>query len=186
MALIADGVPLQVVQITTTAQQTFNNANGTIVSGTITPVAPNSRFKIWIVAHTNTSDDSDAQNGVSNPYCGCKVERSVAGGSYASADYLGTGGASSYTQAHMDISPYRAGASVNYNAGARYRMTNKVNVIIDEPTYSLGQTITYRLLVITRRDGYMGWIQMGAPEGFGGDDNYFNFPYGLHIQEIGS
>lgn len=185
MALIANGTTLQTVEITTTALQEFTG-EATVVSGNITPKAAGSKFKIYIVAHTNTSDDSDAANAASNPYCGCKVQRSVAGGSYTDADYLGVGGASSYTQAHMDISPYRADDSINYNTGARYRMTNKVNVIIDEPTYNLGDTITYRLLIIRRRDGYMGWVKMGAPEGFGGDDNYFNFPYGLHIMEIGA
>lgn len=180
MAFIGNGNILQVEENYTTALQEFSDADSRVIALTITPKGPNSRFRVDFHCPLNTSDDTDAANGESNPYCGFRIRRSINGGSFSNADYLGD----NRTPSHLDASPLRADDQQNYNAGARYRMTHKKNTIIDAPSYSLGDTIVYELQIHRRGDGYMGWVKAGAPEGFGGDDDYFNFPYGLTIMEI--
>jgi len=180
MAFIGNGNVLQVVESFTTAITSYQNTDARIIAVTITPKGPNSKLKIDFNCATNTSDDSDAANGESNPYCGFRIRRSVNGGSFVNADYVGT----NRTPSHLDASPLRADDQVNYNQGARYRMTHKKNTIIDAPSYTLGNSIVYELQVHRRGDGYMGWIQVGAPHGFGTDNDYLNYPYGLVITEI--
>lgn len=183
MAIIANGLSIQSVEALTSTIQEFADGDFQVISGNIIPKGPASKFKIDIICPTNTSDDATAANGPSNPYLGFRIRRRINNaGSFVNADYIGT----ARTPSHLDASPQRAGASStnNFNGGARYRMTHKTNTIIDSPSYNLGDTITYQLLVHRRGDGFMGWVTMGAPKGLGNDRNYFNFSYGLIVTEI--
>jgi len=149
----------------------------------IQPKYANSKFAIEVDAPTNTSDDTDAQNGNSNPYYGLKVQRSINNGSFSDADYLGTD-TSGNVNVHLECSPWRAGpddGAGTWNAGRRYRMKPVSGHIVDTPSYNLGDFIVYRIYLQQKNSPF---IQFGAPHGFGSDDNYFNFHYGMVVHEI--
>lgn len=150
----------------------------------IEPKYAGSKFLIEVDLPTNSSDDSDAQGGNANPYWGLTVQRSVNGGAFTNCPYLGTD-TTGHINVHMEISPWRAGTDDGagaWNQGRRYRMKPTSTMIIDNPSYSSGDNIVYRLYG-TVKSGPR-YMQLGAPHGFGADDNYFNFHYGMIVHEI--
>ena len=179
------GTVVQVKEALTTTVQTFNTG-GVAISGTnlsITPKQAGSKFKIEVHVPVNSSDDSDAQGSASNPYYGIKFQRDVGQtGTFSDCDYLGTD-TTGRNNVHMEASARRAGTGTAYSVGARYRMDHKYGAIVDEPTYTLGQTIDFRLYLISTTTESR-FIQLGGPHGYGSDDNYFNFPYGMIVTEI--
>ena len=183
MAIFAPGTVVQTEFGMTSRVQAYTS--DTYVIGTecyLVPKYANSKFIIEATCPTNTSDDSDAANGNSNPYWGMTIQRNINGAGWTNADNLGTDSTGN-TNVHFECSPWRAGGNgdgYSYNQGRRYRMKPAGTIIIDTPSYSLGNYIIYRLYL--DRNG--GWGQVGAPEGSGGDDNYLNYHYGICVQEV--
>lgn len=155
-----------------------------LVSVTITPNSPGSKFLIMINIPVNTSDDSDAAAANANPYRYGRILRSVAGGSYNVADNMGVtqqGGQDS----HIELSPNRvsAGTGDDYaSQGGRYRMEHKASQVTDTPSYTMGQSIEYKLTLY--HTGGTAFFQAGEPQGFASDDNYPCMPWGFTIMEI--
>lgn len=183
MAIFSPGTTVQ-TEFGMTSLVTAYNADSEVF-GTqvwIEPKYAGSKFLIEATCPTNTSDDSDAANGNSNPYWGINIQRNINGAGWTNADNLGTD-STGHTNVHFECSPWRAGGSgdgYSYNQGRRYRMKPAGTVLFDTPSYTLGNYIIYRLYL--DRNG--GWGQMGAPEGFSTDDNYLNYFYGICVSEI--
>jgi hypothetical protein len=180
------GVPRQVVRANNNTRWFVSGGSGSTYDPTgmtvsITPKSPNSKFLIQAVIPVNTSDGANGSNV--NTYWSGFFERSVAGGAYGMADNVGNSqqGGSNH---HMELSPLRTstGTGDNWMAnGPRYRMDIKATQFFDAPSYTMGQTITYRLRTTCRSAGF---IQFGEPRGFSSDDNYSAQPWGYTIWEI--
>tara|TARA_B100000902_G_C27160856_1_gene838663 strand:- start:67 stop:663 length:597 start_codon:yes stop_codon:yes gene_type:complete len=148
-----------------------------ILTNTMTPLGTNSNFLIRANIATNASDDSDLSG--SNAYPLGKFVRSVASGSYSDADNL-----HSYNVTvphHFDPAPYRPGSSGGEAGGMRYRTRHSSVLVEDNPTYTLGNTIAYKLQI--NLNGQAD-IQIGCPEGYGGDVAYGGMPVQLTVYEI--
>ena len=152
---------------------TINSQGWTdILTNTMTPLGTNSNFLIRANIATNTSDDTDVSGD--NPYPVGKFMRSVASGAYTDADNLQ--GYNRTPTHHFDPAPYRTGDGV----GFRYRTRHSSVLVEDDPAYTLGNTITYKLRIYISGDG----IQIGCPEGYGGDSAYGGMPTQLTVYEI--
>lgn len=175
---------LQCVAMHLTTRTTMNHGSNTTVdfhNVTITPKAAGSKFLLQGIYPVNTSDDEGG--GIVNAYYYGIYQRSVAGGSYANCDNTGTSSQGGFS-AHIELSPPRTGDNTtDYWSGNRYRMATKATQFFDTPSYSLGQSIVYKLTVTHKGGG--SYMQFGEPAGHGTDDNYQLQPYGTTIWEIG-
>ena len=168
------------MHLMTRVAMTHSNSSADLHNVNVIPKAAGSKFLLQGTYPVGTSDDKGSQN--KNPYFYGIYQRSVAGGSYANCDNIGTssqGGAS----AHIELAPNRTGDNtVDYFSGNRYRNEHKATQFFDTPSYTLGQTINYKLAVTHL--GGENYIQFGEPTGYSGDDNYQLQPYGTTIWEI--
>ena len=156
---------------------TINSSGWTdILTNTITPLGTNSKFLIRANIATNASDDGDITG--SNAYPIGKFVRSVAGGAYSDADNLH--GYNRSPTHHFDPAPYRPGSSGGEASGMRYRTRHSSVLVEDDPAYTLGNTVAYKLQIYISGDG----IQIGCPEGYGGDAAYGGMPTQLTVYEI--
>ena len=177
------GMILQCVSMHLNTRTTMNHGSNSTVDFhniDVTPKAAGSTFLLQGTYPISTSDDEAGGN--TNSYYYGTYQRSVAGGSYANCDNRGTssqGGAS----AHIELAPNRTGNNtVDYFSGNRYRCEHKSTQFFDTPTYTLGNTINYKLTVTHKGGGT--YVQFGEPPGHGTDDNYQLQPYGTTIWEI--
>ena len=175
---------LQCVAMHLTTRTTMNHGSQSTVdfhNVTVTPKAAGSKFLLQGIYPVATSDD-EASGNVNAYYYGI-FQRSVAGGSYANCDNTGTSSQGGFS-AHIELSPDRTGNNtVDYLSGRRYRMATKATQFFDTPSYSLGQSIVYKLTV-THKSG-SSYVQFEEPAGHGTDDNYQLQPYGTTIWEVG-
>ena len=177
------GLILQCVAMHLTTRTTMNHGSGSTVdfhNVNITPKAAGSTFLLQGTYPIGTSDDEASGN--TNSYYYGIYQRSVAGGSYANCNNRGTssqGGAS----AHIELAPNRTGDNTtDHWSGNRYRNEHKSTQFFDTPSYTLGQTINYKLTVTHKGGGT--YLQFGEPPGYSSDDNYQLQPYGTTIWEI--
>ena len=175
---------LQCVAMHLTTRTTMNHGSQSTVdfhNVTVTPKAAGSKFLLQGIYPVATSDDEGGGN--MNAYYYGIYQRSVAGGSYANCDNTGTSSQGGFS-AHIEFSPDRTGNNtVDYFSGRRYRTQTKATQFFDTPSYSLGQSITFKLTV-THKAGST-YVQFGEPAGYGDDDNYQLQPYGTTIWEVG-
>tara|TARA_Y100001954_G_C15540470_1_gene468740 strand:- start:59 stop:721 length:663 start_codon:yes stop_codon:yes gene_type:complete len=183
-SIVAPGQIVQCVSMHLTTRITMNHGSNTTAdlhNVDIIPKAAGSKFLLQGTYPVGTSDD-EGSAGLKNPYYYGIFQRSVAGGSYANCNNTGTssqGGAS----VHIELSPNRTGDNtVDYLQGNRYRNEHKATQFFDTPSYTLGQTINYKLTV-THKGGET-FVQFGEPAGYSTDDNYQLQPYGTTIWEI--
>jgi len=183
-SIVAPGQVLQCVSMHLTTRTTMNHGSNTTAdlhNVDITPKAAGSKFLLQGTYPVGTSDD-EGTAGNKNPYYFGTYQRSVGGGSYANCDNTGTS-AQGGNSSHIELSPNRTGDnSTDYWSGNRYRNEHKATQFFDTPSYTLGQTINYKLTV-THLGGET-YVQFGEPAGYATDDNYQLQPYGTTIWEI--
>ena len=183
-SITVPGQVLQCVSMHLTTRITMNhgsNSTADLHNVDVTPKAAGSKFLFQGTYPVGTSDD-EGSAGNKNPYYYGIFQRSVAGGSYANCDNRGTSSQGGFS-AHIELAPNRTGDnSTDYLSGNRYRNEHKATQFFDTPSYTLGQTINYKLTV-THKGGET-FVQFGEPAGYGADDNYQMQPYGTTIWEI--
>ena len=183
-SIVAPGQVLQCVSMHLTTRITMNHGSNTTAdlhNVDIIPKAAGSKFLLQGTYPVGTSDD-EGTAGNKNAYYFGTYQRSVAGGSYANCDNLGTS-AQGGNSSHIELAPNRTGDnSTDYWSGNRYRNEHKATQFFDTPSYTLGQTINYKLTVTHK--GGQTYVQFGEPAGYGADDNYQLQPYGTTIWEI--
>ena len=123
---------------------------------------------------------SDAEGGSNvNPYYWGYLKRSINGGSFSNADFLGQDNSQGGPNTHIELSPMGISTSDNTTRW-RYRTLFKGSTVLDSPSYTLGNYIDYYLEV----DHIGGVIQFGQPLGYNTDDGYAAQPYGFIMYEI--
>ena len=123
---------------------------------------------------------SDAEGGSNvNPYYWGYLKRSINGGSFSNADFLGQDNSQGGPNTHIELSPMGINSGDNTTRW-RYRLLSKISTVLDSPSYTLGNYIDYYLEV----DPEGGVIQFGQPLGYNTDDNYGAQPYGFIMYEI--
>ena len=178
------GMILQCVAMHLTTRTTMNHGSNSTVdfhNVNITPKAAGSTFLLQGTYPIGTSDDEGG--GIQNNYYFGVYQRSVAGNTHANCDNLGTSSQGGYS-AHIELAPNRTGdnSTVDYLSGRRYRCEHKSTQFFDTPSYTLGNTINYKLTVTHKGGG--SYIQFGEPPGHSSDDNYQLQPYGTTIWEV--
>mgnify|MGYP001421022026 CR=1 FL=1 len=182
-SITVPGQVLQCVSMHLTTRITMNHGSGSTAdlhNVDVIPKAAGSKFLLQGTYPIGTSDDEASGN--TNSYYYGIYQRSVAGNTHANCDNVGTssqGGAS----AHIELAPNRTGDNTtDHWSGNRYRNEHKSTQFFDTPTYTLGNTINYKLTVTHK--GGSTYLQFGEPPGYSTDDNYQMQPYGTTIWEI--
>lgn len=172
---------LQTVHYSTTAG---NSTDNVVFSGTITPKRAGSKFFLQAHFPVSISDDTGSSNSV-NAYHSGYFQRSVAGGSYSTADGTGSPQFSGSSAHHVEMSAPRTGDnSTDYWSGNRYRMICHKTQFFDEPSYSAGQSITYRFRLYTRSNSSNARYVIGEVAGYSTDKGYLAQPWGLVVWEV--
>ena len=176
---------VQVIDATTATRVNGAAAQTLITTGEIKCNSNKSRFMIHIHCPMNSSDDTDAGNGNTNPYFYGIVQRSINSGTWTNCG--GTGSSSQGgNNAHIELSPNRTGDNntTDFWSGNRYRMEHKyAHFFDDELSISTNDTIQFRLRILHTGGG--NWFQIGEPHGFSTDDNYPCQRWGMMIYELG-
>ena len=151
-ALKGSGIAGHVIQVVESSDATetlfaTSSWNVTTLNCAITPKQTSS--KLLVTVATNVGGDEGGAEGV-----GCKLTRQVAGGSFANADNINT-------------SAWGCHASTNAPTGDFYAPANVTFQVYDDPTFTLGQTLTYRLEI----RGYASTYPIGYNRGRGFDSD---------------
>ena len=142
----------------------------------ITPRKAGSKILVTMIFPVGSSDDEGG--GTTNPYYWGYLKRSINGGSFSNADFLGQNSLGG-PNTHIELSPMGTVPGDNTTRW-RYRTLLKSSTVLDSPSYTLGNYIDYYLEV----DPEGGPIQFGQPMGYATDDNYAAQPYGFIMYEI--
>ena len=156
-----------------------------ITGSTFTPKTSAPRFLIMIFCPVNTSDDSDAASGNTNPYHSGQIYYRKNGGSWTICNNRGNSGSQGGTAAHIELSPNRTGdQTTDHWSGNRYRMEHKCATVLVTNVGDCGSSgnVQFKLYGVSTNDG--GFVQIGQPHGFGNDDNYTVQPWGFTVFEL--
>ena len=145
----------------------------------ITPHKASSKIFIQIICACGGTDDEGG--GGYNPYYHGFMKRSINGGSFSNADFLGQDNSQGGVNSHIELSPMGVNSGDNTTRW-RYRTLHRASMVIDSPSYTLGQYIDYYLECTFK--GGSQYIQLGQPPGSGTDDAYAAQPWGFLMYEI--
>lgn len=145
----------------------------------ITPHKAGSKIFIQIICPCGGTDDEGG--GGYNPYYHGFMKRSINGGSFSNADFLGQDNSQGGPNSHIELSPMGVTSSDNTTRW-RYRTLHRASMVIDSPSYTLGQYIDYYLDCTFK--GGSNYIQFGQPPGYSSDDAYAAQPWGFLMYEI--
>lgn len=145
----------------------------------ITPHKAGSKIFIQIICPCGGTDDEGGAGY--NPYHYGLMKRSVNGGSFSNADFLGQDNNQGGHNSHIELSPMGVSSSDNTTRW-RYRTLLRASMLIDSPSYILGQYIDYYLEC--HHHGGTNYIQFGQSPGYITDDAYSAQPWGFLMYEI--
>jgi len=168
------GKILQVVQ--TVKKNRFSTSSTSFVditdmTVTITPTAASSKILITSTGITGSTGDQ--------AYIHCRVNRSIAGGSYDDTFIIG------------DLYNAETRSSIDMSIGRFDTSSPLANTrtfafeYLDSPSYSLGNAIIYKLQVKTTNPGTSGAMFFGGSGG-NGDYNARSAPCFLTVKEVGA
>ena len=175
---------VQINQVTTTTRWAGNLTANVITGGSFTPRTSAPRFLIMIFCPVNTSDDSDAANGNTNPYYYGRIEYQKNGGSWLECDNQGSTSDQGGSAAHIELSPNRTGDNTtDHWAGNRYRCEHKQATILvtNVGDVGAGGWVKFKLRAYTQHGNF---LQIGQPHGNSSDDNYPVQPWGFTVFEL--
>ena len=145
----------------------------------ITPHKAGSKIFIQIICPCGGTDDEGGSGY--NPYYHGFMKRSINGGTFSNADFLGQDNSQGGVNSHIELSPMGVNSGDNTTRW-RYRTLHRASMVIDSPSYTLGQYIDY-YLDCTHKGG-SNYIQLGQPPGYSTDDAYAAQPWGFLMYEI--
>ena len=175
---------VQINQVTSTTRFSGTLVANVIEGSSFTPKTSAPRFLIMIFCPVNTSDDSDAANGSTNPYFYGRLEYQKNSGSWLECDNQGSTSDQGGSAAHIEMSPNRTGDNDGDSlSGNRYRMEHKQATVLVTNVGDCGTSgnVKFKLRVYAQHQNF---LHIGQPHGHGTDDNYPVQPWGFTVFEL--